>query len=129
MIEGFRFVWPYSPQEAFFWDETQSMLQASPEFILRVQNIRSYTMAHDFLEEFPEFRGEAPQLEPSATLHEPSIQHLLEDIYWTTLRRRDRRQGHVSHDLGVPLRQVVHVEIVEELAMASVMPSDEFEPD
>lgn len=87
-VNGFRFLWPFQPEAAFVWDQSKFMLQASPEFLLRVRSLRSFTLTKDFLDRYPDFRGEAPQLEPSATIHQPSLTDTMERSYWAALRRK-----------------------------------------
>lgn len=93
-IYGFRFVWPFQAEAAYIWDESKHMLQASPEFFLRVRSLRSFTMAKDFIDRYPDLRGEVPQLEPSATAYQPSLTDTLEWSYWVALRRKlsDRKR-------------------------------------
>ncbi|MBA7491295.1 hypothetical protein ES702_01840 [subsurface metagenome] len=48
-------------------------------------------MPADFLLKYPEFRGEAPQLEPSPTFCTSQDVDKLEIIYWRLMREKFRR--------------------------------------
>lgn len=67
--------------------EDRTVCSFSHEFDMRVGNIRSLTLTRDFLDKYPEFRGEAPQLEPSLTLHSISTVDIIEKEYWKNLRQ------------------------------------------
>lgn len=84
---GIRFIWPFGIEHAFTRSENRMVCSFSHEFDIRVGNIRSLTLSKDFLDQYPEFRGEAPQLEPSLTLHSMSIVELIEQEYWKNLRQ------------------------------------------
>lgn len=65
-----------------------AMCRFTPEFMLRVTNLRSWTLTKQFIDLNPELRGLAPQLEPSATTRKLSSRAELEALYWQMLRRR-----------------------------------------
>ena len=58
----------------------------SDELHMRARSLHSLTLTKDFFIHYPEFRGEAPQLEPSLTLG-PLAQYCdLELLYWNKLQ-------------------------------------------
>lgn len=97
VTHGLRFIWPYETQSAITMSESTSRISLTDEFLLRVNNLRSFTMTADFLERYPEFRGEAPQLEPSPTFYRPGDVDHLERLYWELLRKQGR------HNQDVPI--------------------------
>lgn len=91
LSQGLRFVWPYQPQDAILLSEDAVQFSLSDEFILRVNNIRSFAMPADFLDKYQEFRGGAPQLEPSPTFYTPTEADRLEILYWKLVREKFHR--------------------------------------
>lgn len=91
LSQGLRFIWPYQPQAAIVLPKTSALYSLSDEFMLRVSNIRSFAMPADFFERYPEFRGEAPQLEPSPIFYTPKDIDHIETLYWKLLRDKARR--------------------------------------
>lgn len=87
MWKATRFIWPFDIDHAFTMSEDRTVCSFSHEFDMRVGNIRSLTLTRDFLDKYPEFRGEAPQLEPSLTLHSISTVDIIEKEYWKNLRQ------------------------------------------
>lgn len=89
--QGVRFVWPYNALSAISASPGTDLLCFTDEFLLRANNLRSYAITADFLNKFPEFRGDTPQLEPSPTFYAPESAEYLEALYWQILRERARR--------------------------------------
>lgn len=85
---GARFVWPAEARMAYTTTSCESMYRFTPEFMLRVTNLRPWTLTKDFLDANPDLRGLAPQFEPSATNVRVSSRVDLERLYWQMLRRR-----------------------------------------
>jgi hypothetical protein len=87
--DGARFVWP-SEQNAAYSTSTTSgtMCRFTPEFMLRVSNLRSWTLTKEYLDSHPELRGLAAQFEPSVTTRKVSSRGELELLYWRMLRRK-----------------------------------------
>lgn len=91
MLHGIRFVWPYSYVDLVIHQTHNDTSRFSEEFKMRVENLRSFTVAKDFLDMHPEFRGEMPQLEPSLTAYRLAQDQNVNRTYWAQLRRK--RQG------------------------------------
>lgn len=91
LCQGLRFVWPYNALSAVAISPTNGLLCFTDEFLLRSNNLRSFAISSDFLSKYPEFHGDAQQLEPSPTSYLPDggARHL-ETLYWRTLRERIR---------------------------------------
>lgn len=102
VTQGLRFIWPYDQESAITMSERTARFRLTDEFLLRINNIRSFTMTADLLEKYPEFRGEAPQLEPSPTFYTPGDVDRLENLYWRLLRKKIRRGRDESDE---PYRQ------------------------
>lgn len=90
--QGARFVWPYPALSAITLSEETGCYQMTDEFILRVTNLRSYALTANFLNSYPQFRGDAPQLEPSPTYYSPNDINNLEALYWKVLREKVQSQ-------------------------------------
>lgn len=105
--KGLRFVWPYSASSAVTISSTTGLLCLSDEFLLRANNLRSFTMASDFFYIYPEFRGDTPQFEPSPTYHRPESLEYLEGLYWSILRERARER--LTQSDAVPPEQTSEV--------------------
>lgn len=87
VLTNIRFIWPYCLQDAIGSEAGHMEQGFRQEFLLRVHNLRSFTVMKDFLELHPEFRGEIPQLEPSLTLYRLEDQERLEKLFWTMVRQ------------------------------------------
>lgn len=88
LAHGTGFVWPFETPMAYTTATSDSMCRFTPELMLRTTNLRSYTLTKDFLDDNPDLRGLAPQLEPSVTNIRLSSQSELEALYWKMLRRK-----------------------------------------
>lgn len=87
---GVQFIWPYSFEDAYVKHE--GGLRMSDEFVMRLANLRSYATTKHFLDLYPDFRGEMPQLEPSPTLYTPLMTNRLEELYWRKVRERRKQR-------------------------------------
>lgn len=96
MFKATRFIWPFAAADAIQANGHDGSFSFSPEFLLRISNIRSFPVAKGFLDAYPEFRGEIPQFEPSATWYRPEEQRRWEAVFWAKLRQ----ERHVSKKKG-----------------------------
>lgn len=97
--EGIRFIWPYSYTEIVSMDQQTSQCRFSDEFLMRVYNLRSYCLTKDFLDEYPELRGDAAQLEPSLTMCQVSDMNVWETLFWAQLRDTKKEKVEGEHDM------------------------------
>lgn len=106
LLRGIRFVWPLYLADAVEERKDIPGYRFSAEMSMRVRNIRSFALTKDFLDVWQEFRGEAPQLEPSLTLYRCrnssswDTMHRLEELYWQQMRQR--HQSHFLPDQPAP---------------------------
>lgn len=92
LSDASRFIWPFQVTSAIMTDFVDGRQRFSDEFTMRITNIRCLTLSKDFLDKYPEFRGEAPQLEPSLSLTNPQTCDVLEELYWNTRRASRTRK-------------------------------------
>lgn len=71
---------------------------------MRVTNLRSFTLTKDFLDRYPELRGDAAQLEPSITTCRLSHPNIAETVFWAKLREaRHKKNERGSTQVEVPI--------------------------
>lgn len=88
LLSSTRFIWPFSVLDAIDSGTEHAERYFQEEFLIRAENLRSHTLVKDFLDRYPEFRGEIPQFEPSLTLHCLEDQERLEKLFWMMVRQK-----------------------------------------
>lgn len=99
--DSVRFIWPYLYSEIANTHQVSGRYEFSDEFTMRVWNLRSYCLTKDFLDRYPELRGDAPQLEPSVTTYQISETNIGETMFWAKMREaRNRKIGLIVTEVG-----------------------------
>lgn len=60
----FQFLWPHDIEDAFNLNPQTNLYQLSKGFLVRFQDLRCWTMNSDFLNKYPDFRGDIPVSNP-----------------------------------------------------------------